>query len=167
MTDFRRVLEALDAEGVRYVVIGGAALGFQGSAYRTEDIDIVYARDEENIERLVTVLRAIKPRLRVEGEPDGLPFVVDARTIANGGNFTLQTDLGDLDIMATIAGLGDYENVVRYADQLKLIDSARSTPVLSLDGLIIAKRAANRPKDLIVLPEIETLRELRELDRDT
>jgi len=167
VTDFRRVLEALDAEGVRYVVIGGAALGFQGSAYRTEDIDIVYARDEENIERLVTVLRAIKPRLRVEGEPDGLPFVVDARTIANGGNFTLQTDLGDLDIMATIAGLGDYENVVRYADQLKLIDSARSTPVLSLDGLIIAKRAANRPKDLIVLPEIETLRELRELDRDT
>jgi len=167
VTDFRRVLEALDAGGVRYVVIGGAALGFQGSAYRTEDIDIVYARDEENIERLVTVLRAIKPRLRVEGEPDGLPFVVDARTIANGGNFTLQTDLGDLDIMATIAGLGDYENVVRYADQLKLIDSARSTPVLSLDGLIIAKRAANRPKDLIVLPEIETLRELRELDRDT
>jgi hypothetical protein len=160
------VLEALDAEGVRYVVIGGAALGFQGSAYRTEDIDIVYARDEENIERLVTVLRAIKPRLRVEGEPDGLPFVVDARTIANGGNFTLQTDLGDLDIMATIAGLGDYENVVRYADQLKLIDSARSTPVLSLDGLIIAKRASNRPKDLIVLPEIETLRELRDIDRN-
>jgi hypothetical protein len=167
VTDFRRVLEALDVERVRYVVIGGAALGFQGSAYRTEDIDIVYARDEENIARLVAVLRSINPRLRVEGEPDGLPFVVDVRTIANGGNFTLQTDLGDLDIMATIAGLGDYENVVRYADQLQVIDSARSTPVLSLDGLIIAKRAANRPKDLIVLPEIETLRELRRLDLET
>ncbi len=166
MTQFRRVLEALDAEGVRYVVIGGAALGFQGSGYRTEDIDIVYARDENNIERLVTVLGKIHPRLRVEGEPDGLPFIVDARTISNGGNFTLQTDLGDLDIMATIPGLGDYENVMRYADQLELIDSARPTSVLSLDGLIIAKRAANRPKDLVVLPEIESLRELRELDRE-
>ena len=158
MTQFRRVLEALDAEGVRYVVIGGAAL--------TEDIDIVYARDENNIERLVTVLGKIHPRLRVEGEPDGLPFIVDARTISNGGNFTLQTDLGDLDIMATIPGLGDYENVMRYADQLELIDNARPTSVLSLDGLIIAKRAANRPKDLVVLPEIESLRELRELDRE-
>jgi hypothetical protein len=166
VTQFRRVLEALDAEGVRYVVIGGAALGFQGSGYRTEDIDIVYARDENNIERLVTVLGKIHPRLRVEGEPDGLPFIVDARTISNGGNFTLQTDLGDLDIMATIPGLGDYENVMRYADQLELIDSARPTSVLSLDGLIIAKRAANRPKDLVVLPEIESLRELRELDRE-
>ncbi len=166
MTDFRRVLEALDSEGVRYVVIGGAALGFQGSAYRTEDIDIVYARDAGNVERLVTVLRRINPRLRVEGEPDGLPFVVDARTIANGGNFTLQTDLGDLDIMATIAGLGDYENVVRYADQLDLIDSTSSTPVLSLEGLIISKRAANRPKDLIVLPEIESLRELRNIETE-
>ena len=117
MTQFRRVLEALDAEGVRYVVIGGAAL--------TEDIDIVYARDENNIERLVTVLGKIHPRLRVEGEPDGLPFIVDARTISNGG-----------------------------------------TSQLLLDGLIIAKRAANRPKDLVVLPEIESLRELRELDRE-
>jgi len=126
----------------------------------------VYARDENNIECLVTVLGKIHPRLRVEGEPDGLPFIVDARTISNGGNFTLQTDLGDLDIMATIPGLGDYENVMRYADQLELLDNARPTSVLSLDGLIIAKRAANRPKDLVVLPEIESLRELRELDRE-
>ena len=58
------------------------------------------------------------------------------------------------------------EKVVRHADRLKLIDNARSTPILSLDGLIIATRAANRPKDLIVLPEIETLRELRNINRD-
>jgi hypothetical protein len=68
--------------------------------------------------------------------------------------------------MATIAGLGDYENVVRYADQLDLIDSTSSTPVLSLEGLIISKRAANRPKDLIVLPEIESLRELRNIETE-
>jgi hypothetical protein len=78
----------------------------------------------------------------------------------------LQTDLGDLDIMATIAGLGDYENVMRYADRLELIDSAGPTFVLSLDGLIIAERAANRPKNLVVLPEIESLRELRAMDRE-
>ena len=32
--------------------------------------------------------------------------------------------------------------------------------VLSLDALITAKRAASRPKDLLVLPELEALREI-------
>jgi len=31
--------------------------------------------------------------------------------------------------------------------------------ILSLDGLIQAKRTANRPKDLLVLPELEAMRE--------
>ena len=147
-------------------MIGGAALGFQGSGYRTEDIDIVYARDENNIERLVTVLGKIRPRLRVRGRATR-STVYHGRTDDLGWRqIKLQTDLGDLDIMATIAGLGDYENVMRYADRLELIDSAGPTFVLSLDGLIIAERAANRPKNLVVLPEIESLRELRAMDRE-
>jgi hypothetical protein len=34
-------------------------------------------------------------------------------------------------------------------------------PVLSLEGLILAKRASGRPKDLIALPELEALLEAR------
>jgi hypothetical protein len=56
VNDFRHVLEILAAHQVRHVVVGGAAMGLQGSSYRTQDIDIVYARDRENVARLVAAL---------------------------------------------------------------------------------------------------------------
>jgi hypothetical protein len=165
VNDFRRVLEALAAHRVRHVVVGGAAMGLQGSSYRTQDIDIVYARDRENVARLVTALAPLKPKLRVQGEPEGLPFKFDAQTVLNGSNFTMTTTAGDIDILATIAGLGGYENVSRYVDEIVVISDGEPTPVLSLDGLIRSKRAANRPKDLLVLPELESMLELRLIEQ--
>ncbi len=76
----------------------------QGSAYVTEDLDIVYERSAENVERLVTALKPFEPRLRVLKEPSGLALPWDARMIANGDNFTLQTRDGDwFDLLGTIA----------------------------------------------------------------
>ncbi len=140
-------------------------MGLQGSSYRTQDIDIVYARDRENIARLVAALSPLKPRLRVEGEPNGLPFKFDAQTVLNGSNFTMTTTAGDIDILATIAGLGDYETVAQYVDEIVILANGQPTPVLSLDGLIRSKRAANRPKDLLVLPELESMLELRLIEQ--
>jgi hypothetical protein len=142
-------------------------MGLQGSAYRTQDIDIVYARDRENVARLVAALGPLKPRLRVEGEPEGLPFVFDVQTVLNGSNFTMTTTAGDVDILATIAGLGDYENVSKFVDEIVVSADEKPTPVLSLDGLIRAKRAANRPKDLLVLPELESMLELRLIEQSS
>jgi hypothetical protein len=104
--------------------------------------------------------------LRVEGEPEGLSFVFDVRSILNGGNFTMMTDIGDVDILATIAGLGDYEKLSAYVDEIAVLPAGKPTRVLSLDGLILAKKAANRPKDLLVLPELESMRELRSIEQD-
>ena len=164
MTDFRRVLEALANHDVAHIVVGGAAIGLHGSSYRTQDIAIVYEHDRDNVAKLVAALKPFKPRLRVAGEPEGVPFVFDVQTVLNGGSFTMTTAIGDIDILSTIAGIGDYAEAMKYADWIPAISQDRPTPVLSLDGLIIAKRAANRPKDLLVLPELEAMRELRALE---
>jgi hypothetical protein len=58
----------------------------------------------ENLRRLASALSPLHPRLR--GIPEDTPFVLDARTLAQGMNFTLQTDLGDLDLMGEISGVG-------------------------------------------------------------
>ena len=55
----RRVLSALEAEGVDYVVIGAVALNLQGLARATEDLDIFVAPTEENIRRLRAALLAV------------------------------------------------------------------------------------------------------------
>jgi predicted nucleotidyltransferase len=137
--------------GVEFVVIGGAAMGLQGSAHLTRDIAFCSARTTKNMERLAKALELFHPVLR--GAPSDLPFHSDAKTIANGQNFTLSTDLGDLDFLGEVSGLGSFQEVLS-ASEVKNVGGVECS-VLSLEGLIKSKIAAGRPRDLYVLPNCE------------
>ena len=63
-----------------------------------------YARNRENIRRLVAALAPLEPYMR--GVPEGLPFKFDEATVRAGLNYTLQTTLGDLDLLGEVAGGG-------------------------------------------------------------
>jgi cyclohexa-1,5-dienecarbonyl-CoA hydratase len=156
VNDFERCLKVLLDGGVEFVVIGGVAMYAHGSAHLTRDLDICYERSRENIERLATALSPYHARLR--GVPADVPFHLDASTVTKGMNFTLITDLGDLDLIGEVAGLGQYSAVRDSSITLDLF--GRSCRVLSLAGLIQAKRATGRGRDAAALPELEALREL-------
>ena len=102
MTDFRRLLDALVAGQVEFVIVGGLASTAHGSARLTQDIDIVYSRTPTNLERLIAALAPYRPYLR--DAPQGLPFLWDAATLQRGLNFTLTTLIGDIDLLGEIAG---------------------------------------------------------------
>ena len=53
-----RVLRAFDEEGLEYVLIGAAAMGFHGLVRATEDIDIFIRATTDNVERLKRAFRA-------------------------------------------------------------------------------------------------------------
>ena len=53
-----RVLRAFDEEGLEYVLIGAAAMGFHGLVRATEDLDIFIRATSENVERLKRAFRA-------------------------------------------------------------------------------------------------------------
>jgi hypothetical protein len=76
-----------------------------------------------------------------------------------GLNFTLTTDLGAIDLLGEISGLGSYEGLKATSETLPLYGFEMS--VLSLEGLLIAKRAAARGKDKEAIVELEALLELR------
>jgi hypothetical protein len=154
VADVQRLLDALAAGGVRFVVVGGVALVLRGSSRVTLDLDLCYARDPDNLSRLASALAPFHPRLR--GAPPELPFLWDARTLASGLNFTLTTDLGDLDILGEIPGIGGYAQVARASSDLRVGDAR--VAVMDLDGLERAKRAAGRVKDLLDLAEIAEIR---------
>lgn len=63
-TDFDRCLGELSKHDVAFIVIGGAAAIALGSVRLTKDLDIVYQRSPENLERLVSTLAPFKPYLR-------------------------------------------------------------------------------------------------------
>lgn len=158
MIDFEKALITLDNAQVRFVIVGGLATTIHGSAYVTFDLDFCYARDMEDLSRLARALQSFNPRLR--GAPINLPFHLDEETLRSGLNFTLTTDLGDLDLLGEVTGIGNYTEAIKVSMPVELF--GRSFDVLTLDALIASKKAAGRPKDLQVLPELEALREATE-----
>ncbi len=155
MINLREALQLLVGHGVEFVIAGGVAGGIHGSSAATFDLDVCYSRDAENLRRLVEALAPVNPRLR--GAPADLPFLWDVETLRNGFHFTLSTDVGDLDLLGDLAGLGDFLRVKAASVPWQMFGIRIA--VLSLDGLITCKRAAGRPKDLLVIPELEALRE--------
>jgi predicted nucleotidyltransferase len=155
MTNLQTILPLLAQAGVEFVIIGGVAATIHGSSHVTNDLDICYARSRLNLTRLANALAPFHPRLR--GAPAELPFIWDAETLRHGLNFTLVTDLGDLDLLGEVTGIGTFEPVRAASIIVKLFGV--KCAVLSLDGLIVAKRAAGRLKDQLILPELEALRE--------
>ena len=158
MVDLQKLLLCLAGNGVAFVVIGGVAATVHGSASVTYDLDICYARDPSNLDRLIKTLAPFHPRLR--DIPEDLPFSWDSKTLQHGLNFTLTTELGDVDLMGEIAGIGTFEQVEAASIPVKLFEAEYA--VLSLEGLIKTKRATGRPKDHLILPELEALREANE-----
>ena len=159
--DFRpdEVVRLLGRHGVRYVLIGGLAAVTHGAPLVTQDVDVCHARDPDNLGRLAEALRQVHAELR--GADPGLPFRLDAATLAKGDGFTFTTDVGWLDILATPAGTSGYEDLAPTADAYDLF--GHRVLVASVDDLIRMKRAAGRPKDLLAAEELGALRE--ELDR--
>ena len=155
--NLEKAIRILYDAGVEFVVIGGVAMGLQGSAHLTKDIDFCYARTPKNIERLAKALEPYHPILR--GAPPDLPFHFDTQTIAHGLNLTLSTDLGDLDFLGEVSGLGSFQDVLGESDVKNV--GGLDCRVLSLEGLIKSKVAAGRPRDLYVLPELRGLNELK------
>lgn len=157
MTDFARLIGALVASGVEFIVVGGLAAVVHGSARLTQDVDVVYRRTPENMERLAAALADLAPYLR--GAPPGLPFEWSVATIRRGLNFTLVTTAGDLDLLGEIVGGGRYEDLIEQTITIELF--GHPCQCLDLPALIRAKRAAGRPKDLEAIAELEALLEER------
>jgi hypothetical protein len=158
VTDFGRLLAALADGQVRYIIVGGFAATAHGSAFLTVDLDIVYDRAPDNIDRLVGALAPLAPYLR--GAPPGLPFRLDADTMAKGLNFTLRTSAGDLDLLGEATGGGTYEALLPHTELRDVL--GQSCRFVNLETLIRLKRAAGRPKDLERVAELEALRAERE-----
>ena len=156
MTGLEALLKTLGEADVKFVVIGGVAMYAHGSTRLTRDLDICYERSPANLEGLARTLSPYHPRLR--GAPDTVAFCLDARALSHGMNFTLSTDLGDIDLIGDVPGLGQYPQVEHWTTTVEV--EGALCRVLSLPGLIQSKRASGRPRDLEALRELEALADL-------
>lgn len=159
MFDPVRICAILNEEGVDYVVVGGFAAVVRGSSLPTRDIDIVPSRSAENLDRLGRALRRMGAQIRTDGDP--VPAPLDGPFLANMPlMLNLVTDFGEMDLTFAPAGrAGGYDGWRRGATTEEVSDGL-SVVVASLDDVIDSKRAANRPKDQMALPYLESLRDV-------
>lgn len=163
LPDFRpsALLTQLTRGDVDYVVIGGIAAIAHGSPQLTRDLDVCYATDEMNLDRLGRVLVGLDARLR--GVAEDVPFIPDGRTLRRTQVLTLDTRLGPLDVLAAPWGSPGYAPMREAAVRRDV--QGVDVWVASLEHLIAMKQAAGRPKDLIAVEELEAIqRLLREAD---
>jgi hypothetical protein len=156
-------LRLLGEYSVDCVIVGGVAAAIHGSLLLTNDLDVCYARDATNLKQLAGALKSVHARLR--NAPEGIPFILDAETLKRGLNFTFTTDIGDLDLLGEVRGVGQYEEVLAGSVIVDLFGYRFA--VIDIGKLIAAKRAAGRPKDLIALPELEAIQEAQAMDNRT
>jgi hypothetical protein len=158
MFDPAAILRQLLDHHVEFVVIGGLAMTIHGSAHVTRDLDVCYRRTADNIAALVAAFAPLHPYLR--GAPASLPFKFDAPTVQAGLNFTLTTDLGDVDLLGEVSGVGTADQVIAQSEERTLFGI--TVRVLSLEALISSKKAAGRLKDRNHLLELEELKKLKD-----
>src|SRR5947199_777985 len=96
-SSFEEVIVRLAEANVEFVVVGGISAVLQGAPIITQDLDLCYRRDPDNLVRLARALAPLSPRLR--GLPPEVPSALDETTLQFGTNFTLSISGGDLDLL--------------------------------------------------------------------
>ncbi len=155
--DLLDLLERLGAAGVEFVIIGGFAGVVHGCSYVTEDIDICCDFSPANLLALQKALSGLHPVHRMT--PQRKKLLLTEKTCRQFKSLYLDTDIGQLDCVGSVEGVGDYRQVKRASEFVEVED----TPVriLKLDWLIKSKKAMNRPRDRQAVLQLEAIKKLR------
>ena len=154
------LLRALVGSRVEFVVIGGLAAQAHGSPLITEDLDICFDLDRDNLDRLASVLQDLAAIRR--GMPDGVRLPpLDRPALRASDLLTLRTRYGDLDLLARPEPGLDYQQIRSRAVRFSF--DGLEVWIAALSDIIAMKRAAGRPKDLLAIEHLGALRE--EIDR--
>lgn len=141
--DAERILRALAAHGVDYVLIGGLAVQTHGHVRTTNDADLIPAPDPANLKRLAAALRSLDARVLNPGEED---TAVDAKMLPKATIWQFVTRDGGIDVIHEVPGGRSYAELSERALHVRLGDI--DVPVVDLDDLIQMKLARGRPTDL-------------------
>ena len=156
------LLMRLKDSGLEFVVIGGVCVVYHGVPVATFDLDICCPFGEEDVRRIELAVKDLNPFHRLTANK--LLLEQTRSSFKDLKNIYLQTDLGKLDCLGEVAGLGGYEQVLKVSILHSM--SFGQFRMLNLDALIAAKAAAGRQKDLDAVRLLQAVKEKREQQQD-
>ena len=147
------LLERLRKHEVDFVIVGGLCVAIHGAPLVTKDVDICCRLGTENLRRLESAVKDLHPVHRMT--PNKLPFELDERLCRELKNVYLRTDLGILDCLGEVSGIGNYDDALR----LSVPCLSGRFRMLTLDGIIAAKEAAGRRRDIEAVYLLRAIKE--------
>ncbi len=155
--DSESLLERLIRHQVDFVVIGGFAVIAHGVSLLTEDLDVCCPFDEAGVQRVHGAVADLHPVHRLT--PQKLPFELTPDLLATLKNVYLTTDLGILDCLSNVKGVGEFDVVKKHSIVVDLpIGPCR---ILDLATLIRSKEAVGEVKDLQAVRLLKAVQERR------
>ncbi len=152
----------LKDSGLEFVVIGGVCVVYHGALLATFDLDICCPFGEENVRKIESATKDLHPTHRLTANK--LPLEETRSSFGELKNLYLQTDLGKLDCLSEVAGVGNFEEVQKQSVVAGL--AYGDFRFLNLDALIAAKKAVSRERDLDAVRRLVAIKERREQQKD-
>lgn len=143
LPDLLLLAKHLDAEGLRYVLVGGLAVMIHGGTRHTFDADLAIAFDLDNRKRLVAALAPLHPRpMRLAAEA---AWEWDETCIRAPWTI-LTTDAGRVDLIVRLPGVEDGFEGLFSRSETREADGVRLR-LASIRDLLAMKGEADRDKD--------------------
>lgn len=143
-TDFREFVELLNKHEVQYLVVGGYAVAVYGHPRYTKDLDIWIEPVSENSDRLMTALADF-----------GFGSLNLSRDdfLQPGWIVQLGNPPNRIDLLTSVSGL-DFADAFESRNMIPVHE--HQVPFVSLEHLLINKRASGRPQDLADVSHLES-----------
>ena len=164
MIIYEEVFREFQRQEVKYVIVGGIALNLLGSLRTTADLDILVEMSNENLAKVVNILKKEGYRVKQPVDPIGIASEsIRKDWIENKGmkafNFYKEDELKEVDII--IESPVSYNEAKESLLQIRAGDIA--LPVISIDNLMKMKEKTERNIDRLDIEELKKIKKLREI----
>ena len=154
MQNLSELTRRLISSRVEFVLVGGFAAVAHGVTLVTRDVDICCRFSEENLMRIQSAFADLHPVHR--SRPD-LALELTAEQCLSLKNLYLKTDLGAVDCLSEVLGVGNFDEVSRHSVEVEL--PGGRCRILNIEALIRAKQAMNRDHDKITVKHLQKIKE--------
>lgn len=145
---FLEILRILTRHRVEFIVVGGVSAVLHGAPVTTFDLDVVHARDPDNVARLMSALAELEALCRASPERRLRPT---ESHLSSPGHQLLLTKFGPLDVLGMIGKSRTWDDLRAHTRSVE-IEPGMAVRILDLDTLIAVKEELGDPKDTAMLP---------------
>jgi hypothetical protein len=153
MQNLSELTRRLISSQVEFVLVGGFAAVAHGVTLVARAVDICCRFSEANLMRIQKAFVDLHPVHR--SRPD-LPLELTPEQCVSLKNLYLKTDLGMVDCLGEILGVGNFDEVLKRSVEVEL--PYGKCRILDIEALIRAKEAMNRDHDRITVKYLKEIK---------